>query len=260
MKKISVKGPIVSNDDKWIYDWLDMDATSPKDITSLLDELSGNEPLQVNINSPGGDVYSASEIYTELKGYTGDIEVRIVGVAASAASIIAMAGKTVKVAPTAQIMIHNAATKAFGDHTRMSQVSDYLKKVNQSISNAYRLKTGMEEADLLALMEAETWLTAQEAKDKGFADEIMFEDEGIRAVASGGNTLPESAIEKIRANMMRQPEAVTAEDVKNIFEQYRKEIVNEIKNELVPSEAEEPDPEPAAKQNMAALFLNLKGE
>lgn len=257
-KKINVKGPIISNDDKWIYDWLDMDATCPSDISAMVED-AGNEGLLVNINSPGGDVYSASEIYTELKAHQGDVEVRIVGVAASAASVIAMAGKTVKVAPTAQIMIHNAGTVVRGDHRVMDKASDYLKKVNQSISNAYHLKTGLAEEDLLSLMAEETWMTAEEAKEKGFADEIMFEEEGLRAVASGAGALPVSAIDKIRANMMKQPEAVTADDVKNMFEKYREEIVNEVKNKIETNQ--ELNHEPAApKQNMATLFLNVKGE
>lgn len=257
-KTINVKGPIVSSDDKWIYDWLDMDATSPRDIANILSELSGTESLQVNINSPGGDVYSASEIYTELKNHAGDVEVRILGVAASAASVIAMAGDVIKVSPTAQIMIHNATTFAAGDHAEMSKVSEFLKKVNQSVSSAYRLKTGLAEQELLDLMEAETWMTAQEAKEKGFADEVMFENEAFGAVASSTGALPASAIDKIRTNMLKQPDAVTAEDVKSMFEKYREDIVNEIENRIK-QEAKEPAAA-VPKQTIAGLFLNLKGE
>ncbi|MBO8759618.1 ATP-dependent Clp protease proteolytic subunit, partial [Staphylococcus aureus] len=106
--KINVKGAIIPNDDKWIYEMLEMDATSPKDIADSLPDT--NEDIDVIINSGGGDVYSGSEIYTSLKTYPGKVNIKIVGVAASAASVIAMAGDHIEISPTAQIMIHNAWT------------------------------------------------------------------------------------------------------------------------------------------------------
>src|SRR5690625_2993209 len=135
MKKINIKGAIVSDDDKWIYDMLEMEATSPKDVTEALAESEGKD-IELTINSGGGDVYSASEIYTELRNHSGNVTSRIVGVAASAASVIAMAGKVV-ISPTAQIMIHKASTVGIGNSSDMKKVYEFLDTVDQSICNAY---------------------------------------------------------------------------------------------------------------------------
>lgn len=226
MKKINIKGAIVSNDDKWIYDLFEMEATSPNDVANVLKDATG-EPIQITINSGGGDVYSASEIYTELKDYSGDVEVRIVGIAASAASVIAMAGK-VKMSPTAQIMIHNASTIAIGDHNEMSKTSDFLQSVNRSIASAYQQKTGLNQDELLDLMNKETWLTAEEAKEKGFVDEIMF-DEQIKAVASAPGALPPQVINKMRSDALKKPDTVTVDEIKNLMSQMKSEIINELK-------------------------------
>lgn len=228
MKNINIKGPIVASDEKWIYEIFDIEATCPKDVTSVLDNANG-EDIQLTINSPGGDVYSASEIYTELKDYAGNVESRIVGVAASAASVIAMAGK-VKMSPTAQLMIHNASTIAIGDHNEMDKTSNFLKSVNKSISTSYQQKTGLSEEELLNLMDEETWMDAEEAKEKGFVDEIMFED-APKAVASLPGALPKNVIDKMRTDALTQPEKVTLEDIKNVVAEMKQEIVNELKNE-----------------------------
>lgn len=228
MKNINIKGPIVPSDEKWIYDIFDIEATCAKDVTDVLKNANG-EDIQLTINSPGGDVYTASEIYTELKDYDGYVESRIVGVAASAASVIAMAGK-VKMSPTAQMMIHNASTIAIGDHNEMDRTSNFLKSVNKSISTSYQQKTGLSEEELLNLMDEETWMDAEEAKEKGFVDEIMFED-APRAVASLPGVLPKNVIDKMRTNALKQPEKVTLEDIKNVVAEMKREIVNELKNE-----------------------------
>ncbi|MBJ8192512.1 Clp protease ClpP, partial [Bacillus cereus] len=104
------------------------------------------------INSPGGDVYAGSEIYTALKEYSGDVTVKIVGVAASAASVAAMGGKNVLIAPTAQIMIHNVSSGTWGDHRDMQHEAEVLQGWNKSIANAYALKSGMSESELLSMM------------------------------------------------------------------------------------------------------------
>ncbi|MCF3941575.1 head maturation protease, ClpP-related [Oceanobacillus alkalisoli] len=228
MKNINIKGPIVASDEKWIYEIFDIEATCPKDVTSVLDNANG-EDIQLTINSPGGDVYSASEIYTELKDYAGNVESRIVGVAASAASVIAMAGK-VKMSPTAQLMIHNASTIAIGDHNEMDKTSNFLKSVNKSISTSYQQKTGLNEEELLNLMDEETWMDAEEAKEKGFVDEIMFED-APKAVASLPGALPKNVIDKMRTDALKQPEKVNLEDIRNVVAEMKQEIVNELKNE-----------------------------
>lgn len=228
MKKINIKGPIVSSDEKWIYDIFDIEATSPEDVTDVLENANG-EDIELTINSPGGDVFSASEIYTELMDYDGEVQSRIVGVAASAASVIAMAGK-VKMSPTAQIMIHNAWTIAIGDRNEMQGVSDFLKTVDRSIANAYRKKTGMNERDLLSFMDKETWMDAETAKENGFADEIMFED-APEAVASLPGALPQQVIDKMRTDELKQPNALTVDDVKGVMSEMKQEIIRELKND-----------------------------
>src|SRR5699024_7677624 len=123
------------------------------------------------------------EIYTLLKSSDKNITVNIIGVAASAASVIAMAGDTVNMSPTAQMMIHNATMPVQGDYREMDHKSDFLKKTNQTLINAYKLKSGLDEKELKAMLDKETWFTPQDAKEKGLIDGIMFE-ETVQPVAS----------------------------------------------------------------------------
>lgn len=173
--KIRLNGAVVDNDTAFMYDFFDMDNISPKAINDKLDSANG-EDLDISINSNGGDVFAASEIYTELKQYTGNVTISVTGIAASAASVISMAADTLKMSPTAQIMIHNAASTIQGDTHDMQHESGVLNNVNNSIANAYVNKTGMDKQELLNLMDNETWLTAEQAKNYGFADEVMFDE------------------------------------------------------------------------------------
>ena len=125
------------------------------------------------INSPGGDCVAAAQIYNMLTAYNGKVTVKIDGIAASAASVIAMAGDTVLVSPVSMLMIHNPATIAWGDHAEMQKAIDMLSEVKESIINAYVLKTGLSRARLSHLMDAETWMDANKAVQLGFADDIM---------------------------------------------------------------------------------------
>lgn len=174
MQKISVKGEIITNDNKWIYDYFGMDSTCPKDVESILSKANGGDVI-VDINSGGGDIFAGSEIYTMLRNYSGNVEIHIVGIAASAASVIAMAGKS-KISPTALFMIHNVSGSANGDYNEFEKQADILKTANQSIANAYIEKTGLSNENLLQMMNAETWLTSKQAVEKGFVDEVLFED------------------------------------------------------------------------------------
>ena len=138
------------------------------------DELNaGNGNITVWINSPGGDVFAAAQIYNMLRDYKGSVTVKIDGIAASAASVIAMAGDTVCVSPVAMMMIHNPATMAMGETRDMQKAIAMLDEVKESIINAYEIKTGMSRAKLSHLMDAETWMDAHTAIDMGFADEIL---------------------------------------------------------------------------------------
>lgn len=199
MAKIMISGPIVSNNDKEIYEWFGMEATSPKDVKTKIEQANG-EDLEVEINSGGGSVFDGSEIYTALKEYQGNITIKVVGLAASAASVIAMAGKRVLMSPTAQLMIHNVSARAGGDHRDMAHMSEILKNANIAIANAYRIKSGMDEATLLDMMAKETWLTSQQALDYHLIDEVMFED-NIRLAADFetlDGTIPVAVINKVR--------------------------------------------------------------
>src|SRR5699024_11157947 len=129
MNVIEVKGPIISNDDAWIYEWLDWEHTSPKNISKQLKEINGQD-VTIEINSPGGSVFAGSEIYTAFKSYKGNVTVKIVGLAASAASVIAMAGNTVQISPTAQIMIHNSSVGVGGDRNTMAHTAEFLKGID----------------------------------------------------------------------------------------------------------------------------------
>jgi len=203
--KIKIRGVIVSNDDKWIYDWFDIEAVSPKEVEAQI-ESAGGEEIEVEINSYGGDVYAGSDIYTMLKQYDGNVVVKIFGLAASAASFIAMAGKKVMISPLAQIMIHNVSSGAWGDYRALEHEADVLKGWNKSIANAYILKTGMSQGELLSLMNKESWLTAQDALKNKFVDEIMF-DEELKLVASVKNAiLPPEVINKVR-NLLKKQQA-----------------------------------------------------
>jgi ATP-dependent Clp protease protease subunit len=202
--KINVKGAIVQNADKWIYDWFGIDATCPKDVTDALEKANGM-PVDVEINSGGGDIFAGSEIYTALRSYTGGVNIRIVGLAASAASVIAMAGKS-EMSPTAMMMVHNVSSYAEGDYRDMDHQSEVLQQANKTIASAYVAKTGMTEKDALSMMDKETWLTAQQAVDKGLVDKVMFSDSTQLAASYNSGLLPRPVIDKIR-NQMKNPQA-----------------------------------------------------
>lgn len=150
--------------------WFDDDVTPQL----FKDELfSGSGDITVWINSPGGDCVAAAQIYNMLMDYKGNVTIKIDGIAASAASVIAMAGTKVIVSPVSMMMIHNPMTTAFGNATEMEKAIAMLDEVKESIINAYEIKTGMSRAKLSHLMDAETWMNANMAVELGFADEIM---------------------------------------------------------------------------------------
>lgn len=201
--KVNIKGPIVGNSEVWIYEWFGIEVTSPSMVDKAIEKANG-EDLEVVINSGGGSVFAGSEIYTALKSYPGNVTVKIVGLAASAASVVAMAGKKIMMSPTAQMMIHNVSSCAAGDYREMEHTAEILKSANDTIANAYRLKTGKAQEELLRLMDNETWMTAQKAKEHGFIDEIMFEDLQLAASTSYSGLLPPEVINKIR-NTIKNP-------------------------------------------------------
>ena len=152
--------------------WFDDDVT-PKLFSDELN--SGEGDITVWINSPGGDCVAAAQIYNMLKNYKGNVTIKIDGIAASAASVIAMAGTKVLMSPVSMMMLHNPATIAFGDHKEFTKAIDMLDEVKESIINAYAIKTGLSRAKLSHLMDSETWMNANKAIDLGFADDVIGE-------------------------------------------------------------------------------------
>lgn len=150
--------------------WFDDDVT-PQLFKDELNEGTGN--ITVWINSPGGDCIAAAQIYNMLMDYKGDVTIKIDGIAASAASVIAMAGTKVLMSPVSMLMIHNPMTIAFGNAGEMEKAIAMLDEVKESIINAYEIKTGMSRAKLSHLMDAETWMDANKAVELGFADNII---------------------------------------------------------------------------------------
>ena len=150
--------------------WFDDDIT-PGIFASELNVGSG--PVTIWLNSPGGDVVAAAQIYNMLIDYPGHVTVNIDGIAASAASVIAMAASTVAMSPVSMLMIHNPATMAVGDKDELARAMNMLDSVKESILNAYQEKTNLSRAKLSKLMDAETWMDARAAIDMGFADEFL---------------------------------------------------------------------------------------
>ncbi len=142
------------------------------------DELnSGTGDITVWINSPGGDCIAAAQIYNMLVDYKGKVKVYIDGLAASAASVIAMAGDEVLMSPVSMMMIHNPATMAFGDHEDMKKAIEMLDEVKESIINAYEIKSGLSRDKLSKLMDNETWMNANKAIELGLADGIIEKED-----------------------------------------------------------------------------------
>ncbi len=151
------------------------DEVTPALFAKELNAGSGN--ITVWINSPGGDVFAAAQIYNMLMEYKGDVTVKVDALAASAASVIAMAGTTVLMSPVAMMMIHNPITVAIGDSKEMQKAGEMLEEVKEGIMNAYEIKTGMDRKKISHLMDAESWFNAKKAVELGFADGILHEKE-----------------------------------------------------------------------------------
>ena len=154
-------------EESWINDEI-----TPKQFKSEL--MSGSGDITLWINSPGGDVFAASQIYNMLMDYKENVTVKIDGLAASAASVIAMSGTKVLMSPVSQIMIHNPMTVAIGNADEMSKAIDMLSEIKESIINAYELKTNLPRDEISKMMDSECWMNARKAVELGFADEIMY--------------------------------------------------------------------------------------
>lgn len=170
MQQIKIKGAIISNDSIPMYQEAQKEYTALKDIQIPFPD----RPLEVIINSGGGDVFTGSEIYSMLKNHKGHVTVKIVGVCASAASMVAMAGDTVEMSPTGLLMIHNAMGWTFGNTQEHEKQIKSLEEANDSIAKAYQNKTGLPLPEIRDLMKAETWFSCNKAIEYGFVDKEMF--------------------------------------------------------------------------------------
>lgn len=232
MGKIDIKGDIVSNDVGEFYEWFGMSSTYPNKIQQAILNDEDNE-IVLDVASNGGDVFAASEIYTMLRDSQKNIVVNIQGLAASAASVIAMAGNTVRMSPTSQLMIHKASVSTIGNSDDLGHESEVLNGIDESIAMAYELKTGMKQTDILQLMSNETWMNAKVAVDKGFADEIMFNE-------SDDEPIFENAIHAL-------PSKAAINKFKNLI---AKEKLNKQSSQLTNS----------VREQKLAILLDKKGE
>lgn len=232
-KKFAIKGTIIPTNYQDVYDWFGMEGTSPGKLAAFLEEANG-EDIILEVNSPGGYVFAGMEIYNRLKMYTGKITAVVMSIAASAASLIICAADTVQMCPVSQLMIHRAHSWTEGDKNDIYKTAEDLEKLDDTIANAYVDKTKLAKNDVLKLMDVTTWLGPEEAKEKNFADEILFTPgpEEQPAMAAGG------AIMLTSAQVAQLAEAMRAE--KTVNQQQKTAALNLLRQ----------------KYN----FLNLKGE
>ena len=169
------------------------DEVTPQMFRSELNAAEGD--IDLWINSPGGDCYAAAQIYNMLMEYKGNVNVKIDGIAASAASVIAMAGSTVEISPLGLLMLHNPMTVSIGDTHEIERTITFLAEIKESIINAYELKTGLSRVKISLLMDAETWMNAKKAVELGFADSVLYENrEHLTSAAADGLIFSRAAV------------------------------------------------------------------
>lgn len=212
--RINIRGMMIPNDYKWYYDYFGEDSTCPADVQKILDAFQSGDEIEVYINSPGGVIDVGSEIYTLLRCNRDHVKIYITGEACSAASIVAMAGYC-EMAPTALMMVHCVSTRADGNHSDLEHTAEVLRTADQALCSAYTEKSGMSQQEALSMMEAETWLTAEQAKERGLIDAVMFEEgsEDIPLVAGPLFSLPnKEKMQKVK-NMIKDTDPGYEESV-----------------------------------------------
>jgi len=158
------------------YDYWSGEGVTTKRVASALRTL-GRGPVTVNINSPGGDMFEGLAIYNTLREHDGEVTIKVVGLAASAASIIAMAGDTVQIARAGFLMVHNAWVVAAGNRIDLREISDWLEPFDRSMADIYVARSGMSEKEAARLMDAESWIGGSDAIERGLADELLPSDQ-----------------------------------------------------------------------------------
>lgn len=172
--EIQIKGTIIPNKDKEIYEFFGYENTCPNDVSKAL-ESAGDESIDIYINSGGGDIFSATEIYSVIQKHKDNVKIHVVGLAASAASVIMCAAEN-DISTTSMVMIHNVSTIAQGNFKDFKHESETLRKADRAMCQAYVDKSGKSESEFLPLMDKETWFTAQEAVDIGLCDRVTGRD------------------------------------------------------------------------------------
>lgn len=218
MKTAQIRGDIINNDTKWIYDWLEWESTCPKDIKTAIDSLEPGEELRVIVNSGGGDVYAGQEIYTLLRKCRNSVA-EIDSMAGSAAGVAAMGAGRVLISPVGMIMIHNVTGSGYtsGDYHLYEKRANALKELNAALARSYSEKSGKPVEEILQIMDKETWLTANQAVEMGFADETMGNSMQVTNAYAGLRLT-----EEVRQRVIREK----AEADKN------RELKNEILGDL----------------------------
>lgn len=211
-KRIDIRGVMIPNDYKFFYDFFEMDSTCPNDVKKVLDTAQLGDEIEVYINSGGGVIDVGSEIYTMLRSCE-NVKIYITGEACSAASIVAMAGYC-EMAPTALMMVHCVSTGARGNHSTMEHTAEVLRTADEALCTAYVTKAGMSKEEALQMMEKETWLTAEQAKEWKLVDSVMFEEKEEKNFMVAGNfELPSEE----RMNQIREIMGQTEEKEPSVF-------------------------------------------
>lgn len=238
--KINIRGPIISDGDKWLYKWLGMPATSPEDVRAGLEEASG-EDIELDIASNGGLVTSAVEIYQALRNYKGRISARI-AYACSAATVIACGADESEISEVGFFMIHNAQSYAAGDKQVMAHEKDVLDVIDNGIISAYEKKTGMSRSDIQELMNKDTYLSAEEAVNLGFVDGLIpdtkasAEEITQRAVASAEGMIPPDAVKNLSI-ILKMVEKNTGKNLEDLSGMSYEDVLNgQISGEVAGSD------------------------
>lgn len=229
MVTIQMNGEVIPSDYADVYDYLGYENINPKAIKQALSDADGSD-VTLEINSPGGYVDAGSEIYTALKEYQGQVIAKITGQACSAASWIALAADRVEMSPTAQMMIHRASTMSIGNSDDLASDLNALNSLDKSFVDLYSQRTGLDAQEVYRLMCNTTWMNAKEAVDKGFADEIMFQNDKKPALvnADGSLSVKPDTINKIK-NLLHKK---STENVVKLQENLNKENKSQLTNKL----------------------------
>lgn len=218
---VKIKGDIIPNEYKAIYNWLGWESTSPSDVDAAIAQMEKGDKLQVKINSGGGAVSAGQEIYSVLRG-RNDVEIEIEGLAASAASVIAMAGPCT-ISPVGTIMIHNVSCGVAGNKNDMKKMASILATYDECLANAYVYKTGKDKDTILNWMDKETWLSADRAVELGFVDGITPSGAETFTDSCVGLKLTDELIEKFNAHKRAEEEkAKTKNEILSGLENFGK--------------------------------------